>query len=134
MGDTKTLTLTEFLLARIADDEAVAERLRFKNEGDPWGWQPHAYRLETCDKRRVDYTPARVVAECDAKRRILDALEDERQRKDIYNRDFDLGLLTTDGDLRARISCNARWAGLEVAVRALVTVYVDHPDYRAEWD
>jgi len=63
------MTITEFLLARIAEDEAVAERLRRGPHGDPWGWQP--YGLDTCQKRRVDYPPARVLAECEAKRRIV---------------------------------------------------------------
>ena len=110
--------LTQFLLARIAEDYADAM--------SGWRWKS----LPAGEYERLQ---ARVLRECEAKRRIVEAWEDERQRKDIYNRDYPLGLLTTDGDLRARLSANARWAGLDVAAGALASVYADHADYREEW-
>lgn len=126
------MTLTEFLPARIAEDEAKArEDGMWGMTGEKWKHFPedayNAIQSATLANAR------RVLAECEAKRRILDAYEDERQRMDIYNRDFPLGLLTTDGDLRARLSSNARWAGLDVAVRALVQPYADHPDFDEAW-
>jgi len=114
--ETVTQTLTDFLQTRIAEDEAAVAGL-MSGDGDPeffWG-------------------PDRIRAECEAKRRIVEAFEDERQRMDIYNRDYPLGLLTTEGDLRARLSSNATWAGLEIAVRALALPYADHPEFREEW-
>jgi hypothetical protein len=125
MTITSTQTITEFLEARIAEDEAAA-RLR---DVQTFGAEQRAF----AGVQGV-FDPARVLAECEAKRRIVAALEDERQRKDIYNRDFDLGLLTTEGDFRSRLSANARWAGLDVAVRALASVYADHRDFRDEWN
>jgi hypothetical protein len=65
------MTLVDFLRARLDEDESVAERLRSSSVGDPWGWQPN--RLETCEKRRVDYPPARVLADVKAKRAIVEA-------------------------------------------------------------
>lgn len=104
--------LTDFLLARIAEDEAA------------WSSTRHGY---------ADLSK-RMLAECEAKRRIVEALEDERQRKDIYNRDYDSGRYDFNrNDLLARRASNARWAGLEIAARALATVHADHPDHREEW-
>jgi hypothetical protein len=141
--------LATFLLARIGDDEATARKAAFG-----WGaeWRSEVdtdeeWAVVHADGKRdmvgcedgdvtdhiARHDPARVLAECEAKRRIVEAFEDERQRKDIYNRDYPLGLLTTEGDLRARQSSNARWAGLDIAVRALAAVYASHEDYRAEW-
>lgn len=156
---TKAQTLADFLLARIAEDEAVAKAAgpHGRPLGGHWvsrrpdrpechvygdfGWLVEGPDVETHDsewgKAVADHIarhdPARVLAECEAKRRIVELLEDERQRKDIYNRDFDRGLLETDGDFQSRHSANARWAGLEAAARALAMPYADHPDFREEW-
>ena len=159
------MTIVDFLLARIAEDEAAAREA----SPSPWSYpgieSVAGGTLYDATRRIADifyehvndhdgsivrhllvpeadangrhiarHDPTRVLAECEAKRRIVDALEDERQRKDIYNRDFDLGLLTTDGDFRSRLSANARWAGLDAAVRALALPYADHPDYRSKWE
>jgi hypothetical protein len=86
------MTLTEFLLQRIAEDEARcgpadADGLRF------------------CDADEGDhYRAARVLAECEAKRRIIA----------WYGDGGDVG----DG-------------GEFLSILALP--YADHPDYRAEW-
>ena len=78
-------TLTEFLLARIAEDEDEAE------DNEPyWGGWSSAHE-------------ARVLAECEAKRRIVEEL-------------------SHDG-LGPR----------EWMLRVLAAVYSDHPDYRQEW-
>lgn len=171
---TATATLTEFLLARIAEDEAVA-RAAVIETGQWWkvetqdpfhdtepmltlidgadaddgssvvSRQHEPFEMEDGEiippsapayaqfNHIARHDPARILAECAAKRRIVELLEDERQRKDIYNRDYPLGLLTTEGDLKSRATSNARWAGLEIAARALASVYADHPDYRDEW-
>ena len=63
--DTKTLTLTEFLLARIAEDEAEARKA-----GPMWRNEWSAEDVDvTLHIERHD--PARVLAECEAKRRIV---------------------------------------------------------------
>jgi hypothetical protein len=107
------MTLVEFLTARLDEDEAVAERLRSSSVGDPWGWQPN--RLETCEKRRVDYPPARVLADVKAKRAIVA----EHVNGEAWC-DFCRGGLESDW-------CTCR------TLRHLATAYADHPDYDATW-
>lgn len=87
-------TLTEFLLARIAEDEAAC------GGGDePENW---------CDRATgVHYDPARVLAECEAKRRIVNVA-----------RYADEG--------------SAGW-GFRRILGDLAAVYGDHPDHREEW-
>ena len=66
---TQAATLADFLLARIAEDEAAAHYAMTRdavNDGDWAGWwlghQQHYSR----------HDPARVLAECAAKRRLID--------------------------------------------------------------
>lgn len=57
--------MTEFLLARIAEDEAVARRAERGREDHPWV-------VTGMDNAvGVDYNPARVLAECEAKRWLV---------------------------------------------------------------
>ncbi len=97
-NDTEVLTLTAFLLARIADDEEGArldladdQRRGFADSGyAEWGW-----------------SPARVLAECEAKRRIVGHFS--RHRPEF-------------------------WGGIaSVPLGALASVYADHPDYDESW-
>jgi hypothetical protein len=102
---TATTTLAGFLLARIAEDESRAEMARgwqtgSRHEGQPLDWSLHMDR----------WSPDRALAECEAKRRIV---EDWTS----FSREGDYG----------------RAMGLGHAVRALAAVYSDHPDYRDEW-
>jgi hypothetical protein len=96
-------TLTEFLLARIAEDEAG---YRAEAEGIPW---------LTVNGRSLW---AHLLAECEAKRRIVEkyerALDSRREHPDD---------LATAGALLA----------LHGVVGILASTYADHPDYREEW-
>lgn len=92
------VSLTEFLLARIAEDEAVAESMTFFN---PLSGPP----LLTARISR--HNPARVLSECEAKRRIVEvALPGETDDPRTE---------------RGRI------------LRIMAAVYADHPEYREEW-
>ena len=96
---TSTATLTSFLLDRIAEDEANAgskHDLAYHDHGDCGG---------------CEY-PARVLAECEAKRRIV-----EQARN--YSPELE------HGD-------NGEWA-FDTVLLALALPYADHPDYREEW-
>lgn len=112
---TATLTLTEFLLARIAEDEASVAAIR-----RPPMWQS---RISTLNGDLSQFVarqhPARVLAECEAKRRILHAAQfaDEVEGGGA-------AIVMLDGYPRDR-----RWGVLP----ALAAVYSDHPDYREEW-
>jgi len=112
---TKTLTIQEFLEARLAEDE---EMLRFTtNRGN---WEPHRDYIHhrrglvrhqpTGDplaefvypadaEHAARWQPSRVEAEIAAKREIV-------RRSSLYGRDL---------------------------LRILAAVYEDHPDWRADW-
>jgi hypothetical protein len=103
--------LVEFLLARIADDETFAEMVA----GVP--------KISAGESRRVQEgnatfiplnlasSPSRVLAECEAKRRIV------------------AGLTGVLGQSRQR----EQRQNAETTLRHLAAVYADHPDYRQEW-
>lgn len=140
MSDTATMTLTDFLLARIAEDEAVARKAypsgRWSIDtskrqvgitGDiaaqdaPWRF---AQASEGCTAQHIArHDPARVLAECAAKRQIME----------------ELGLISGEtkpgADVRRGnpLAANRVARGANRALRALASVYADHPDYRDEW-
>ena len=87
------MNLSEFLLARIAEDEMQARKHLL--DADRHGWGSY---------------PARVLAECDAKRRIVEL---------------------ADRDDNWRYGMHSEAIG-EV-LRLLALPYADHPDYREEW-
>lgn len=98
MGD---MTITEFLEARIAEDEALAQTIQERGE-----WRGIQVNAATETAVHVErWHPARVLAECAAKRAILEVCDDG-------------GPWPSDID---RIHS------------ALAAVYADHPDYRDEW-
>lgn len=83
------MTLADFLLARIAEDEA----------GVIPEWQFG--------------TPSRVLAECDAKRQIVDMCG--------YHLEFSGDVTPASDDLAT------------ATLHFLALPYADHPDYREEW-
>jgi Family of unknown function (DUF6221) len=124
------MTLTEFLLARIAEDETVA-RAGISSQADPengWGYggfgSPHALtphvgviHEEVQALHIIRWHPARVLAECEAKRRIVEDFE-------ILHADY---RITHDRTTEAR-----RFQAL-VAVGQLAIIYSDHSDYDETW-
>lgn len=127
-----TVTLTEFLLARIAEDEAAAR------EATNGPWEPDTdgccvYSPEVGimaqvaigggDGSEADVAhivrnqPARVLAECQAKRRIVEAYA-EAATSDAVNWD--------------NIACG-EWNAYEQSAMWLALPYADHPDYREDW-
>ena len=131
MTDTATLTLTDFLLARIAEDERVV-RYASVNAHRP------ALHLDTNGYPVMD--PARVLAECEAKRRIVEQLarterliqansekRAEASRGGLENQTQITALRTHGWELSGRIDA------LRYAVDELALPYADHPDYREGW-
>jgi hypothetical protein len=106
------MTLTEFLLARIAEDEGVARELDL---GQPEADDSHLYRGEG---RMVLTYPARVLAECQAKRHIVELCASAEDRAEQHP---DISLLKMPA------------AVYGVSVRVLAAVYADHPDYSEAW-
>lgn len=85
------MTITDFLLARIAEDEAAATDVRYVWPTD----------------FDVSLNPARVLRECEAKRRIVAEHTGHRHTYTFY--------------------CH------EQTLEALAAVYSDHPDYDPAW-
>lgn len=101
------MSITEFLLARIAEDEAVAREVgEVRPELLPDDREPWADPVEV----EVRFPPARVLAECEAKRRIV------RLHPEI---------LTICQGCGEPYPC--RTLGAHAAV------YADHPDYDEAW-
>ena len=108
-------TLADFLLARIAEDEAVARRIAAVGSCEP------------------AYHPARVLAECAAKRAIVEmhALMDGGDPDSFPYESEDgrtvwPGCVICDGDSTPRrLGCDT--------VRHLAAPYADHPDYDPTW-
>jgi len=121
MSETIQMTITEFLDARIAEDEAAAKSAT----NAPWDlmggneWlYPFGFSIGSDDDIRgsdaehiARHDPARVLAECSAKRAIIAA--HKRQEN--------------DDDPRAWIVAS------EILLNTLAAVYKDHPGYRQEW-
>lgn len=113
-----TLTLTDFLLARLAEDEAVA-RGGISGQADPengWGYggfgspkalTPHVGMIHEAAQAQhiIRWHPARVLAEVAAKRRIV-----ERYAPVAESR-----------------------LGFDDTLCDLASVYADHDDYDEEW-
>lgn len=125
------MTLTEFLLARIAEDEAAARAAIQPEELYPWGDRQLPQRSPdnfsediagylggTWGDHCAIWSPLRVLAECEAKRRIVaeaKAAEDAGE-----------AALYTAGE-------DARWFTYESVLGLLALPYADHPDYDENW-
>lgn len=112
------MTITEFLLARIAEDSRLASEAKWAMQG---AWFPSAD--DAVDALVQACSPDRVLAECAAKRAIIaehECLEaGEGFTPDWYSRDACLACETKSWPCRT--------------VSALLAVYADHPDYQTEW-
>jgi len=114
------MELSQFLLARIAEDEAVARAAT--QSAKWWDWPGRDGRREAKVRAHEDpyialnvtngdathiarHDPARVLAECDAKRRIVAMMDDpHRDTYEVY-----------------------------AVLRALALPYADHDDYDEAW-
>lgn len=107
------MTLTDFLLARIAEDEEGAslvhrESCIYLNSDD----------TEPCD---CGY-PARVLAECEAKRRIVSSALSLNEQADAMS-----------DDEPNHASFQGQALAWRVALRFLALPYAGHPDYDTAW-
>lgn len=119
------MSITEFLLARIADDEAIArdEVAQYESVGQrpprplglisELGWVGVGFMSDPA----IAIDTTRVLAECAAKRAIV-----ERHDSDAW--DF-----ACEAEGRGRPNPDACQD-----LRALAAIYADHPDYRDEWE
>lgn len=136
-AEAKGVTLVEFLLERIADDEQSA-RYAQTVAPTPWevadrGWLARLYRDGSDDPmfevERASlagpnpgdllrfferFSPSRVLAECDAKRRIIDRASAAWVESDCTE-------------------CNEAGYLGDAVLRLLALPFSDHPSYRPEW-
>jgi Family of unknown function (DUF6221) len=118
------MTLTEFLLARIAEDEAVA-RAAIEAGGAP----ASASRIFTSLLRptgTVEVPPDRVLAECAAKRAIV-ATTTATAALVLALPD------STDQEFVVRAGARGALSAFETACALLALPYADHPDYDEAW-
>jgi hypothetical protein len=105
------LSLADFLLERIAEDESYARRVPDGRGGAVGGTS-----LE-CSAHYWRWHPARVLAECEAKRRIIERYQ-ELIKVDHFD-DPDVHLIDEAYEYEDRI------------LPLLAQPYADHPDYQA---
>lgn len=147
-------TLTDFLLARIAEDEAIAKAAAWFDRGalaPTPVWTYAGDEVEpgvTCDHEGLSpavnpeegahialHDPARVFAECEAKRRIVGMTRGILSDWEIIN---DPGYDPTypgvlPQEPRRRDVTRFEWVLATRMLEALAQVYADHPDYQPEW-
>jgi hypothetical protein len=143
------VTITEFLLARITEDEADAsgaigshwDGSAYRQVRTASGDTPHYYKIASGQtqlehwepKERLNpgttfqhiarHDPARVLAECAAKRAII---EQHRESRFFARHQGCVVCRTGSGPLLpVEYPCPT--------VRALAAVHKDHPDYQQEW-
>jgi hypothetical protein len=122
------MKLTEFLLARIAEDEAAAIAARgwqtgSRHKGQPLDWSIHMDR----------WSPDRVLAECEAKRRIIEAHPLTHDVVAVHSGE-------TPGVACANCAALGRSEkdivedlGPCDTLLALASIYSDHPDFDEAW-
>lgn len=136
-----TVTLTDFLLDRIAEDEARATLVL----SAPPTMTVHPHDGEEIPVEVPALTPTRVLAECEAKRRIVELHKNwpvlvetpptvERVGSAgpdafAFRASQQLAWMT-EQEYRTRFGDEPPTAPM---LLALAAVYADHPDYRDEW-
>ena len=122
------MTITEFLLARIADDEAVARATLAESDLLDWSgnWSDavglHGPADGPSGHAAVVVDPARVLAECAGKRRIAEL----HARCDVHDRPGD------ECDACQRCGDGSLWPC--DTLLAVASVYADHPDFDPAWE
>ena len=107
------MTLTEFLLARITEDEAAA-----KTASLGLGTLA-AFGIEVMGTKV--YTPAKALAECEAKRRIMELAGEATQLQDFWDGEQGYAVAGTTADPGTAI------------LLALALPYADHPEFQEAW-
>lgn len=111
---TDMTALTDFLLARIDEDEQVANMHPRADEPQDGAIYELGGAMTDYGDAHITITTARVLAECEAKRAIVLFIRDPDGR-------------WSDNQAEAADAVD------EHALRALAQVYADHPDYDPAW-
>lgn len=148
------MTLAEFLLARIAEDEAVATDAKddHADADGHWWWDgvdfegswptseppkdDKSYAFQSWEVMAERLDPARVLAECEAKRRIVE-LHAPVIPVSPFSKCGHPGCDQSHSEKRLPPACpTCPTSDVDGACETLYTLaipYVDHPDYRDEW-
>lgn len=119
----KIESLRDFVLARIAEKEAEARALEMLPRGVMVGDVPDA--LPGVEEHIVRWSPARVLVECAAMRRIVDeAAEATSDRYSVIS-EF---CVTTEETQEAMDTDPG-----DMILRALASINAEHPDFDPEW-
>ena len=134
------MTITEFLEARIGEDEVAAKVcLEPANlvpysdsripaiKPDEWGALVDNYLGGPMGKHCARHDPTRVLAECAAKRKLV-----QIQFQFAQKVDGEWGCCHSAKEIR-RGDCDYLEPGDFPILASLAAVYKDHPDYRQEW-
>jgi hypothetical protein len=134
MGE-RVMNLAEFLLARVSDDQrdALIDRMTAEAGHGVLRWLPsqHYYVMQ---ERQIE-AANRVLAECEAKRQLIDI---HRQEGGIEEWMSDEWVADMTDDERAGwcdwCTYDARTVSFPCEhLRILASVYRDHSDYQQEW-
>lgn len=112
-------TLTDFLLARIAEDEAEATEAAGDQAHQDWALN----RAGDLNEGYMVWHALKRLKECEAKRRIVERWIARARRTD------DRGRPAHEFDAVLSMLLKSHEADL----RDLALPYADHPDYREEW-
>jgi hypothetical protein len=113
-------TLVDFLSARIAEDEAAAERAAVLSTRNGFAWIG-----PTPDEAVVlAISGTRLLAECGTKRAIVESYRGLREIAKATGR---------AGRTEEAAVTRNMYAGVRMAMELLATAYSDHEDYRSEW-
>lgn len=137
-------SLTEFLLARIAEDEAWAS-MDIRRDHERAAVEAWSMGASSLIVTNGPGSPRRVLAECEAKRWVVELHRDwpvlvTTPPKLETSDGFDPTTMTmrmaqqiewqTQEEYRAKFGDEPPTAPM---VRAMALVYADHPDFRDEW-
>lgn len=118
------ITITEFLLARINEEEAAVPYRPAPTLGDDvlaqFDEAQHGYR--PLKPGVLTVTSARVLAECESKQRIIEEHQMWKPSGYRFTDGRQIDVCTVD---EQHWPCRT--------MKALASVYAEHPDFRSEW-
>lgn len=142
------MTITEFLLSRIAEDEAVAHEVIEANKTDPVASEhdPECTTWATdgnFGQLAAYIDPQRLLAECAAKRAIIEwhqnwpvlvetkpTFEQDPSLQGTVVRAWQEIAWLTEREYLGKFGSEPPTAPI---LRIMAQVYADHPDFKAEW-
>ncbi|MGO4252002.1 DUF6221 family protein [Paenarthrobacter sp. TAF1] len=140
-GEDPVASVIAFLEARLVEDEKLAVAASVSRDGrafeDEWEYSAHvvggdSYATPAHHRLMNAWWPGRVLAECAAKKAILDLYAVHREIRD--SRRSPRARAAEDANAtQGRLTQEARTRVVEDTLRALAAVYADHPDYQQEW-